>query len=66
MAVQLGNRVSIEAHWRFVDGKAGLDKIGSGEFDAPLAGGGYAPIAHAYSLALGELADALAGELAPP
>jgi uncharacterized lipoprotein YmbA len=66
MVAHPGARASIEAHWRIVDVRAGLDKIGSGGFEAPLEGSGYAAIAHGYSLAVGELADALARELARP
>jgi uncharacterized lipoprotein YmbA len=64
MSANPGVRASIEAHWRIVDGKAGIDKIGSSNFDAPLGGTGYAAIAQAYSVAVSALADTLAAELA--
>jgi uncharacterized lipoprotein YmbA len=65
MTAEPGRRASIEAHWRLVDGRTGIDKFGSAAFDAPLAAAD-APIAHAYSEVLGELADALTAELPPP
>jgi uncharacterized lipoprotein YmbA len=66
MAAQQGGRASIEAHWRVVNGGAGLDKIGAGSYDAPMEGAGYATLAKAYSLALSGLADTLSGELSRP
>ena len=61
-----GDRAAIEAHWRMVDTRAGVDRVGSGSFEAPLAATGYAPVADAYSMALAGLADALAAELPRP
>ena len=63
MMAQQHRRVSIEAHWRVVDESAGLDQIGSTEFEAPLDGEDYAAIAKAYSVVLSELADTLAATL---
>jgi uncharacterized protein len=63
MAAQRGGRASIEAHWRIVDGRAGMDEIGSGLFEAPLDSDAYASVAQAYSQTLSELAEKLAGNL---
>ena len=60
-ALQPGH-VSIEAHWRVVDGSAGVDELGSGVFEAP-APEGYASIAQGYSQTLSALADTLAGKV---
>jgi uncharacterized protein len=66
MSAQQGGRVSIEAHWRVVNAGVGLDRIGTGTYEAPVEGGAYAAIAKAYSLALSGLADTLASELSRP
>jgi len=66
MAAERGRRVSLEAHWRMSGPRSGLDRLGSAVYEVPLAGADYAAIARAYSVALGELADALAAGLPPP
>jgi uncharacterized protein len=65
MSALQGGRASIEAHWRIVDGSAGMDAIGSDLFEAPL-NGGYASVAQAYSQTLSALAERLAGNLPLP
>jgi uncharacterized lipoprotein YmbA len=63
MSAQRGGQASIEAHWRIVDAKAGVDEIGSAAFEAPLGGEGYASVAQAYSQTLSALADRLAEDV---
>jgi len=65
MSAEPGRRVVIEARWRIRGARGALDEIGSGDYDAPLEGSGYAPIAHAFSVAFGALADALTAALPP-
>jgi uncharacterized lipoprotein YmbA len=60
MSAQRGGRTSIEAHWRMVDSTAGVDELGSGSFEASIAGDEYAAVAQAYSQTLSDLAGRLA------
>lgn len=63
MSAQRSGHVSIEAHWRIVDTRAGEDQIGSGSIDTPVDGESSASIAKAYSVALSTLADQLVSHL---
>jgi uncharacterized lipoprotein YmbA len=63
ITVRSGGRVSIEAHWRIVDPRAGADVVGSEVFSAPVAQDGYAAVPQALSECLGLLADRLTGQM---
>ncbi len=60
MTAHRGGAVSIVAHWRIVDAAAGLDRLASDGFTAPIDGDGFAALAQAYSQVLGALAEKLA------
>lgn len=63
MTVRRGERASIEAYWRIVDPRAGVDVAGSEVFSAPVAQEGYGAVPQALSECLGLLADRLAGQM---
>jgi uncharacterized lipoprotein YmbA len=65
MSARQPGQVTIEAHWRIVDTKVGLDQLGSCAFDAPLDSSGYAAVARAYSQTLSTLAETLAAAIPP-
>jgi len=65
MSARSGGDASIEAHWRIVDAGAGMDRLGSATFSAPLAGDGFGAVARAYSETVSALADALVANLRP-
>jgi uncharacterized lipoprotein YmbA len=60
-----GRAVSLEAHWRIKDERAGRDEVGTGVFEAAL-GGGFVSIANAYSETLAALADKIAARIPTP
>ena len=64
MTARQGDRVSIETHWRIVDPRKATDLEGNGVFSAPWGQGGYAAIAQALSVCLGQLADRLNADIA--
>jgi uncharacterized lipoprotein YmbA len=66
ITVRRGQRASIEARWRVRDVRTGKDVVGGDAFSAPLSEDGYANVAHALSVCLGQLADRLAGLLPRP
>jgi uncharacterized lipoprotein YmbA len=59
LTARRGGRVSISAHWRVVDARAGREAAGGEEFSAPLSLDGYAGLAPALSECLALLADRL-------
>ena len=63
MSARQGGRATLEAHWRIVDERAGMDEIGSGLFEAQGNGADYTSVAKAYSEALSALAERLAESL---
>jgi uncharacterized protein len=65
MSARQPGQVSVEAHWRVVDARAGIDQLGSGVFEVPLITPGYAAVAQSYSNALSALADTLAAQIPP-
>lgn len=60
LSARRAGQVHMEAHWRIVDARAGVDELGGDVFDGPVNGGGYDSIARAYSRLLSALADKLA------
>ena len=63
MSAERGGRATIEAHWRMVEPSAGVDELGSGSFEAIVAGDGYSAVARAYSQTLSDLAERLAQQV---
>ena len=63
MTVPRSGHVALRAHWRIVSGNAGVDLLGSGSFEAPIAGRDYAAIAQALSECVGLLAERLGAQL---
>jgi uncharacterized lipoprotein YmbA len=63
MSAQRNGQALIEAHWRIVNARAGLDAIGSDVVTARVHGAGSAAIAQGYSQALSTLADRLVVDL---
>lgn len=63
VTVRRGEQASIEAHWRILDPRTGVDVVGSEMFKAPLGQDGYAAVPQALSECLGLLADRLVGQL---
>jgi uncharacterized lipoprotein YmbA len=66
MTARKGGRVSISAHWRILDPRAGDEKAGGEEFSAPLAQDAYIGVAQALSECLALLADRLAAQMPQP
>ena len=54
---------TLEAHWRIVDAQSKSDEVGGEVFTAPVAGGDYAAVARAFSVAVSSLADRLVEKL---
>jgi uncharacterized lipoprotein YmbA len=63
MTARLGDRVSIEIHWRIVDARKATDLTGTEVFSTPLAQNGYAGVARGLSDCLGRLADRLVTQI---
>jgi uncharacterized lipoprotein YmbA len=59
MTIRIGQRASIEAHWRIIGAHGGTEVVGAGVFSAPAAAQDYAAVAQAVSECLGLLADRL-------
>jgi uncharacterized protein len=66
MSVREGGQATLEAHWRVVDARRNTDEVGGETFESPVAGGGYAAIARAFSNDLSSLADRLSAKLPVP
>ncbi len=63
MTVPRAGRVGLRAHWRIVSSSAGVDRLGSGFFEAPIVGQDYAAIVGALSECVGLLAQQLGAQL---
>jgi uncharacterized lipoprotein YmbA len=62
----LGQRVSLEAHWRVAEAGGGKVSLGRDVFVSNLHSGTYAALADGLSAALALLADRLVQEIPPP
>jgi uncharacterized lipoprotein YmbA len=63
LSARAGGNAALETHWRIADAQSKTDWVGSDIFTAPVASGDYAAVAHAFSVAVGSLADRLAEKL---
>ena len=59
LTAERGGHVRMEAHWRIVDAKVGMDVIGGDSFDNTAGDASFAAIARAYSDVLSALAERL-------
>jgi uncharacterized lipoprotein YmbA len=63
VTLRTGKQASMDAHWRIIDTRTGMESLGGDVFSVPLPQEGYAAVARALSDCLGQLADRLVGQL---
>jgi uncharacterized protein len=63
VTARLGDRLSIEAHWRVTDARTGKEALGRETFVSPQQAHSYAEVAAAFSDCIALLAERLAAEI---
>jgi uncharacterized lipoprotein YmbA len=63
LTARLGDRLSIETHWRVTDVRTGKERLGRDVFVSPQQPHSYAEVAAALGACIALLADRLAGEI---